>query len=307
MSNPNPYTTIPMQTSRFSATRIGHLLRYDFAMERRNLLNWLLALVAGHLMIIGPILYSNWDDLASFSPDYFVTDATVCGLLFGLIMFMRTTSLLHKKFTNPPSATSYLALPGSSAEKFTVLLIDYLFVGLVTLAVTVVSFYLLTALAACKAPAVDWSLNPFGHWTYLIQQIENPDNFRVGLHSSPEHLTMGLAIHNKYYNLLQWTCRFIPIEILFVTGYYLVLNMLFRTYGQLKSILLLFLTQFALNLLTILAGWLIFGTDNPTESEVLRQLYHIGTLLQVLLGCLPLFTLAMYYLLYRQICRRQAK
>lgn len=77
-----------------------------------------------------------------------------------LAMVFVVTTILHAKFTNPRSATGYLSLPGTSLEKYIVMLVDYALASLAVFALWIVLHYLTMAVCWMVSPEISWNVNP---------------------------------------------------------------------------------------------------------------------------------------------------
>lgn len=304
-----------------NTNRIKSLIRYDWVTNRQKL-----NLTVGLIVIIYACLalltyFSKGVYFGEVNPELPTILAQFIQGYFSYAQFAMEiviTTILHHKFTNPRSSTSYLTMPGTSLEKWTVMLLEY-----VMGAVTVFGLYILCHVATMF---VGWILAPELHWLVnpLEDTMDKVNNYLIAINGQSwndivtgvenvEGMT-GEAI-KSILDTVELMAYFTLIINIFSYLVYICLNMCFRTNGQIKSIAIIFGGTFVFTVIAIVSMILTFagiaeGADvDPTMaadsiSSTMMTLVYIW---RFLIYASPLFCVGLGYLFYRQISRKQAK
>lgn len=308
----------------WNTNRYLSLLRYDWVLEKRRmglslLVAGILYLVLGLITYGGGSLFSLFDENANpmLPTQLSVFIAQYFKYVF-LAMALVVTNMLHRKFTNPPSATAYLTLPGTNFEKWAVMVSDYLVAMLAVLVLYLVMFYLTMLVGWIALPTLDWAHNA---WTIMCggSQDTVADIARAfgsaNVEQSP--LMPGTSVGDAMHDMLMSISYTSIFVMLLELGIYIVLNMCFRTNGQLKSIAILIGASVILSILGVAFTFVYmmnFEASTETlpigetrESHVFDLMATMFNDIAIFYWCTPLLCIGVYYLFYRQICRKQAK
>lgn len=236
-----------------------------------------------------------------------------------LAMVFVVTTLLHQKFTNPRSATSYLSLPGTSAEKYFVMLAEYALGALAVFVLYLVCHSLTMIVCWWVSPEVSWLVNPF---TYLFP-VQDINEAMLAMEGRSWSETMQEMMENDseilvgFINAVMAFAWFGPIFTLCEFFAYICVNMLFRTNGQLKTIAIYFASTIVLSVLGIITFVMAFGAEisrldghishNEMQALVMNDFTIAFNTITYFCYTTPLILIGLAYLFYRQICRKQAK
>ena len=238
-----------------------------------------------------------------------------------MAMVFVVTTILHAKFTNPRSATGYLSLPGTSLEKYIVMLADYALAYIAVFVLWVVLHYLTMAVCWFVSPEVSWNVNPLQFITpatsmddimLKIEGVTFTDAMNTALAESgmPEFFFNGLKdiVYTMYW--------FAPIVTLVQFFAYICVNMLFRTNGQLKTIAIYFAAGFVLTILFTITFCVAMAHDisaigdvseTAVASAIIGDLMAMLNIWKWLCYFTPAILVGLAYLFYNQICKKQAK
>lgn len=247
--------------------------------------------------------------LRGYCPTFFLF-LTICSVFF-------VTPVLQRKFAKPQTATAYLTLPGTTVEKYWVMLAEYLLGFVVCGVLYALCFYATALLGSLLDHPVtlvaSWEgserpLNAYGWFDFSPFYFDSIANAYDTISEFLTTKSTGDAEHDAVIALARTVIYMIPCISLLELGYYLVLNMLFHTYGQIKSILCYLGTQMCLNMV---ATFVIIATVGYCSSLEQREIdeFMISCLhaLTGLTWVMPILMVGMYYLLYRLMQRKQAK
>lgn len=310
--------------SSFDLKRVRALFQYDWMLEKRRI-GLSVLIVLGLYIVLGWFIWSlntnTWLDgdsqigyhlpaimLRGYCSTFFSL-LTLCSVFF-------VTPVLQRKFAKPQTATAYLTLPGTTAEKYWVMLAEYA-LGFVACAVLYVICFYGTAVIGNLLDRPDvlvtsWEgakpLNAYGWFDYAPfyseTVAEGLDEIWQSIFRNKPQDEERMAVMT----LLKTTICMTPFVALLELGYYLVLNMLFRAYGQIKSILCYLGTQMGFNIIITFAGIALFAYCKDLSEEAISQLVvSVIHTITYLLWFIPVLMAGMYYLLYRLMARKQAK
>lgn len=306
-----------------NTSRIYSLLKYDWAINKHKvcLTMTLITIVYFCLMLLSFFAKGNLDlSLSEGSPMIiaaFVNSYFKYALIAAVIV---VTTILHHKFTNPRSATGYLSLPGTSAEKYTVMLADYATAAIALFFIYLVCYAITMLLGWFVAPGLDWMVNPL--------MFDSPNNVNDvflainGNHGSQEvneafeqlknSGDVSVDVITSFVDVARQIQWFAPIFALCEFFAYICLNMLFRTNGQLKTIAVFFAVGFFLMVCFI--GTLVFEIKDTFDiagdvspKVALETVTSIFVNVRYLLWASPVVLVGLAYLFYHQICKKQAK
>lgn len=295
--------------------RIKALLRYDWTLEKRNF--FLTIMVFTIIFISMVLLFFMYNGLFGLDVTELeglpIGTSVFCAQFFNyayLIMGLVVTQVLHRKFTNPRTSLSYLTMPGTNAEKWITMILNYLFAMAAVFALQAVLYEASVITGYCLAPDLNWDFNPF---KYLGLASGN-DIREMMLHyaeiqeSGAENSELLSSIIDK---LVGPILLFAPIASLFHLGIYIVINMCFRSHGQLKSIACIF-TAYIIFIIT--ASVIMIKTAFAAEISADKVMNIIAGDGLSVFNCIkwyyfssPLLCAGIYYLFYKQICWKQAK
>ena len=306
-----------------NTSRIYSLLKYDWAINKHKvcLTMTLITIVYFCLMLLSFFAKGNLDlSLSEGSPMIiaaFVNSYFKYALIAAVIV---VTTILHHKFTNPRSATGYLSLPGTSAEKYTVMLADYATAAIALFFIYLVCYAITMLLGWFVAPGLDWMVNPL--------MFDSPNNVNDvllafnGNHSSQEVNEAFEQIKNNggvsvdaltsFIDVVRQIQWFAPIFALCEFFAYICINMLFRTNGQLKTIAVFFAAGFVF--MMFFMGTLVIGIKNSmdifgdvTPDVAFETITSIFSFVRYFVWVSPVVLVGLAYLFYHQICKKQAK
>lgn len=320
--------------NNWSSKRVCALFKYDWMLEKRRL-GLILLIVLGLYTVIGWYIwwvYSNsWleeDQIGYILPPIMLR---YCTIFFAILFFCSVfivTPILQRKFAKPQTATAYLTLPGTTLEKYTVMLSEYLLGFIACIILYVVCFYLTALLGSLidhpQYLVTTWDgekpQNAYGWFEYsafftheIMRALDWVWNFADRYVVESGHSTSDLADSNmQILTSSQFLVRTLvcvaPFSALLEIGYYLVLNMFFRAHGQIKSIACFMGTSIVLNMIyTWVAVLLTAYFTDMEEADLLEIAGAWITNGAVLLWFIPVLCVGMYYWLYRLMATKQAK
>lgn len=278
--------------------RILTLLRYDWLLNKRKALTILgmylivyICLTLFYFYIKGNV--SSSPKLPFIMQNFIHSYFNVLLIITGLYV----TTLLHQKFTNPQSSTTYLALPGTSTEKFIVLLADYAVAIAAVWAMYVIMFVASMAVFKFNEPSYDWCLNPF---FFLKSNMSADLDVAIGNQSA--------TLANSLSGLISASLYMSFFTSLLSLSYYMVLNMCFRTNGQVKSIALYFGTIVLLVILSI-SVVLSFASKlhYDADEQLPEQFCTFLDVIKYITYAVPLYCAITLAILHTQIRFKQAK
>ncbi len=311
--------------SSFDTKRVRALFLYDWMLEKRRI-GLSLLIVLGLYIVLGWFVWSlNTNTWMAAEPQVgyhlpVIMLRGYCSTFFSLLAFASVffaTPILQRKFAKPQTATAYLTLPGTTTEKYWVMLAEYL-LGFVACAVLYLVCFYGTAIVGNLIDRPDvlvtsWEgpekpSNAYGWFDYAPfyskDVAEAMDKVWQNIFRNKPQDEAYMAV----VTLLKTFLCMVPFTALLELGYYLVLNMLFRTFGQVKSILCYLGTQMCFNMIATFIGIGLVGYCSGLSNEAIEQLalslVHTAT---YLLWLIPVLMVGMYYLLYRLMARKQAK
>lgn len=308
-----------MKTKSFDIQRVKALLQYDWMMNKR-MMGMTAVVIAAIYAFVAFVYFTGKAEVNAIQGEETLLSSAILGVFIStffryasLAVILVVTTVLTKKFCEPRTSTSYLTLPGTSIEKYVVMLIDYA-VALAGLWIMYFVCYYLTMLVCVL-------LTPGFHMVYdatiylnpiysvsMIQELTNQQSFdEVAEMLNNAHPGFG----NSLLKCLATCLAMAPFASLASFFFYLVLNMLFRSNCQIKSIALYYITSFAFAIIIVLVTigtmFNVMIDPNVSEAVVLGKVQGILSAIEVVLWCMPALALVLMYVFYRQICGKQAK
>ena len=300
----------------FNINRVGQLLSYDWMLHKRTLTLAAILIPLIYIVIAFLTFISNTElNLESPNTGMPLIMTMACSSFFsfaqtaGIIVI---TTLLTEKFCYPRTATSYLTLPGTSAEKFVTMLAEYFFGWVFIYAAYIVMHYVTMGIGYLFAPELDWGVNIFklmalapkiGMWDGDLTSItQNLDKIE-GLESS-EPFVNSFA---SYVRAAIWMTPFVGIM---EVAFYMILNMLFKTNVQIKAIACCVILWVALIFATIIGSCTYFGmhrSDEVTPDIIMNFATTIVTGTRYFMYTTPALACGFLYIFYKQVCGKQAK
>lgn len=301
-----------------NTSRIYSLLRYDWTINKHKicLTMTLITIVYFCLMILSFFAKGNFDLTLSAGSPLVIAAFVNSYFKYALIaVVFVVTTILHHKFTNPRSATGYLSLPGTSAEKFTVMLSDYAVTALGLFVIYIVCYAITMLLGWFVAPELDWAINPM-----VFDHPKNLNDVILALEGQNVNDLQRAAIEEgissesfaSFFDIATSLAWFAPIFNLCEFFIYICVNMLFRTNGQLKTIALFFVVSFffmiffaASMVIGIKHSMDIYGDVTPEVAfETIAGMFNA---VKYFVYASPAALVGLAYLFYHQICKKQAK
>lgn len=317
--------------------RIGALIRYDWMLHKHNF-----KLTYGVIAIIYiaiAILYFISKAALSFDTDFAQLPELVsvfCVSFFnyaGIAIVIMVTATVVEKFCHPRTATAYLTLPGTSLEKFIVVIIDLIAAFVALKALFLVMFYLTMGACYLSSPELDWAQNGFMFlWpnadsnqfvTSIISEFQEK-----GYEEALDELSkLGSGAQSFVESVQRLVNASVTMNIfsnIAIVTFYLVIVMLFKTNVQIKAIGCLILTYIAyvvgiMITMFCMLGSLFFKMKNLSEmaveentpdlfmNDLFSNLTTFADVVTVGLYCLPFIAAGLLYLFYYQIKHKQAK
>jgi len=304
-----------------NTNRIASLLHYDWMLHKHTLK--LTGMVIGIIYLCLALLYfvikyelgagdgnEHLPALIGFFCHSFFSYANMAAMLV-------ITTILTEKFCYPRSATAYLTLPGTSFEKFVVMMAEYGITWIGMQVYFIIMFYITMGACALNAPSLDWMQNVFSF--YNPNEFAEAVNEIMGnINSSRETIdTMATErgarglIAGSVQNLITASIWMAPFSSIAYLAYYLVLNMFFKSNVQIKAIACIFLTYFVflVGLMILIFGWIGMKAAHNTvqEENMLGQMSTFIDCLTVFIYSTPVIAAGLLYWFYRLIARKQAK
>lgn len=321
--------------NHFSWARVGRLLRYDWVIDRSRYRTTLIIIGVIYVALMLTTFCTNEDVLRSLFdlsvggsgrtlvPAIGMVGSYVANYFHyaAYVMVIVATVALHRKFTQPQTATSYLALPGTRLEKATAQCLHYAAALAALGALYLVAFYVTMLVGQLRYPEV-------GMWlaTNPLEPVSWDDfaeGLTVGMSVSAEGDAAGpAAVHGflaafptallRLLTLAQWMA---PFSMVLGIALYASVNMCFRHNGQLKTIALAVAAYLVLVLLGICGtvAVVVACRDYAVQHGISydQALYDVARAvyftLCVLLWLTPLLAAGAVALFFRQVARRQAK
>ena len=310
-----------MNTKIFDIHRIGSLLRYDWVMNKRTAGLTLMVITAIYTFValtyfVGKSEFSmlaNGEDYTGLTPAAIGIFIRSFFSYAGLATVLVVTTVMTKKFCEPRTSTSYLTLPGTSLEKFTVMLLDYAIAYGAIWILYFIFFYITMAICAIANPELNWMQDA----TEYINPIYSVSFFHdmTGQYSLEDAATQldnemsGLG--GEFLSMLSTAFIFAPFSTLASFAFYLNLCMLFRTNCQIKAIALYYGMSFVLGIMLVLvfigAFFNVVTNTDATQQEIVSMVYTVFNCIRGFLYVTPAIAAALLYILYRQICNKQTK
>lgn len=301
-----------------NTSRIYSLLRYDWTINKHKicLTMTLITIVYFCLMLMSFFAKGNLDLTLSAGSPLVIAAFVNSYFKYALIaVVFVVTTILHSKFTNPRSATGYLSLPGTSAEKFTVMLADYAAAALGLFVIYLVCYAVTMLLGWFVSPELDWAINPF-----VFERPKDINDVVVALQGQnldelqQAALEKGIASDSfaAFFDTVNTLTWFTPVFNLCEFFLYICINMLFRTNGQLKTIAIFFAAWFVF--IVFFTVSIVLGIKNSIDivgditPEVAFDVIHkIFNTVMYFVYASPVALAGLAYLFYHQICKKQAK
>lgn len=300
--------------------RIQTLLRYDWTLQKRTLS--LAFIITSALYICLILLFFLLKGTFEFDPIYLnglpLASAMFCNSFFSyaqIAMVLVVTQILHEKFTNPRTSLSYLTLPGTNAEKWLVMLLDYAFAAAGLWVLQMIMNEVTVIIGYFMIPDSGWTFNPFA---YTMFQNEFVEELRNSFATQSNGDETAINIFNTTIDKIVKPAMYMAIFTNLVQlAIYIVLNMCFRTHGQLKSIACL------MGFGAVMGICMIFGLGHAVMNRLAEYSGDVSPtyIFEWIAGdgfsfinCIkwyyyisPIIAAALLYLFYWQICRKQAK
>lgn len=306
-----------MKSQSFSWCRVGHLLSYDWQIEKRRI-----AYVAIIISAIA-IVYVSLSMLGAQFLETKITNALYLltglnsGLQVGLILWM--TTWLHRKFTTTKSALIYQTLPATSWEKALTMLLEYAFMAMGGYVLMALLFYVCGGIALLIDSAIQIPTNPF------IMQIFDPHYVIERLSGEEFSVLSQTHVENSQEEaMVRQILDFVTRPDIYYLGmldgvvgviFYMILNMCFRTHAQLKSILVYISTMVVLigifcyvaatEFMNAYETWNM--NDNLNEKMMGDQVIAWLKTAGYALYSFPLLIAGGIYIFYLQVRSRQIK
>lgn len=301
----------------FSFRRIGDLLRYDWAMEKRRFVLPFVIFAIAYILCTFSTFYPGYSSGHLNNDNLPILIMIFVNSFFSyaqLILILIVTTILHRKFTQPQSSCLYLTLPASPIEKFIVMLLDYVIAFTALYIVYIALFYLTMFIGYLLEPGYNWALNIFnnepGFLRKTIETIQAAQEHRISAEGDlAQNSTVNLFIDHilSHYTALTVFSLFVNLAVFL---YYLILNMCFKHNAQIKSIGIFLLTGFILTIAFIIGFGTYAATRDFTDMNEARLLHMMTRTFDIIyytmLATVPI-CLAEGYILYRQIRYKQAK
>lgn len=299
-----------MQTNTYNFARVGQLMRYDWVLTKSSL-SKMFFIHIGLFIVLGLFYLMSAKTMSADSQfilePYFIAYSissfyNYVALGAGLLIAF----LLLPKFNNPRIATGYLSMPGSSAEKFTALVGNMLAIYVTVCLSFLAMFGLSMLVCSWLAPTQDWALNPLNYWdgTGLLRQMQIEGKlFEV---ESPSYQASHLP--ELIFDTISLVCQLAWAMNLVSWLFFYNLCLYFRRNPILKSIGVSVLIGILLVLASIIfvISFIRFG-ETHTDTEIFSLIEIVIYTIRGVFWAMPAIALAMLAILYRQICRKQAK
>lgn len=293
--------------------RIQSLLRYDWTLQKRTISLAFIITTALYICLVfmffmfKGILNFEGQDLEGLP----VASAIFCNSFFSyaqIAMVLVVTQILHEKFTAPRTSLSYLTLPGTNTEKWLVMLLDYAIVAFALWILKLVMFDLTMFIGYCMAPDHSWTFNPFIFYFAQDEIIESVRN------SAAAGDQLGYELVQTMIDKVMTPALSMSIFVnLFQLTIYIVLNMCFRTHGQLKTIACLIGASAVLGFVAIImtVRFVVSYVGDVSPSIITEWIvgdgFSMANCIRWYYYSAPFLSAAMLYLFHWQICRKQAK
>lgn len=303
--------------------RIASLLHYDWMLHNHTLK--LTGIVIGIIYLCLALLYFVIKSELGFDGSHSESLPQVIGFFCHgyfsyatMAAMLVTTTLLTEKFCYPRTATAYLTLPGTSVEKFIVMLAEYAIAYIAMQIFFIVMFYVTMAICAINAPELNWMQNVFSYFDpYKESDIVQGILDSIKATSANDIQTMATqegaqgVLARSILNMTNASIWMSPFASIAYLAYYMILNMFFKSNVQIKAIACIFLTYFAFMVALMIFIFGIIGAG--IVSKDMREEIMFGKM-ETLFSCVtaflyttPAIAAGLLYFFYKQICRKQAK
>ena len=304
--------------------RIFALLQYDWMLHKHALK--LTAAIIGSIYVAFAIIYfilKSRLGISGYNEALPQLITTFCNTYFSYATFAAmfvVTTLLTEKFCHPRTATAYLTLPGTSLEKFVVMVCDYVIVALGTKIYFLVMFYLTMGICALNAPGLDWAQNGFAMLfpadAYQIigegmkafgNGMSNAEVFDQLAQKGPMQASFVETLQTMIYACLNFQIFYCIIG----WAIYAILCLQFKSNVQIKSIAICTAVWLFLIIASTIAfvAWII-ANENAIDNDPVIVIEQIESTLKVwtyIFYCTPALAAGLLCLCYRMISRKQAK
>ena len=294
----------------FSFDRIGALLRYDWTLHKHKFQMMTLITILLYVLLVITILAFNGEvaglrDEANEHLPKILGDS--CNSFFEfakLAMWLLTTMLLTEKFCNPRTATNYLAIPGTTIEKFTVMALDYVIAFLAIGVLFVVTFYVTMGIGHLFSPELEWGRSILGFYSpgEILKEMKAKEDWNITIESARFWHEMNAILNASLY--INFFAYFASVAL------HGVICMFFKSNVQVKAILieLLMLVVMIIVILGIVIGYAVYAKTNHLPEVVVKQTGLEALFwFRIFLYLQPLFAAAFCYIFYRQLRCKQAK
>lgn len=308
------------------SNRISALLRYDYTIFK-NKARLFLGLVFIIFVCTALIAYTSLNILdVNASNGVAVMLGSTIYSFFGyaaMAMVFFVTSMLHFKFTDPRHSTSYLSLPGTSAEKFIVMMLEYLIGAVVIFILYVLCFYLTMSVCWIAHPELNWFANPLQYFFPSPDYINNVSMvFQQQSLSDVQSQINGMASEDAANSLSCFMdnvfemSKYSFLSNIVMLLLYVYVNLFFRTNGQLKTVGIFFvgyvLFMIALMVTCLVAfGGLAISAQQMNDAQAMQLVF--GTMTDVFiiikwaLYLSPIACVFLGWLIYKKISKKEAK
>lgn len=309
-----------------SINRISSLVRYDWMLHKHSIK--LTFAVIGIVYICFALVFLAAKAAIDFSISESTPQilATFCMSFFSyaeIAVVLMMTTIVVEKFCSPRTATAYLTMPGSSLEKFVVVLIDFTLAILATKVLFLITFYLTMGIGFVFLHELDWAQNgfalllPTGQTQMVYDMLKSFTGQNAG--PSPVELIQNNAPEggqpafvNVIAQLMSASIWMNPFASIMVFAYYMVLVMLFKTYAQIKAIGCIVLTNIVyavcVTIVTLSFVWKAANAGSLSYPDTLiEEFTPLFKLATYFLYCTPIFAAGLLYTFYIQIRYKQAK
>ncbi len=300
----------------FNINRVGQLLSYDWMLHKRTLILAAILIPLIYILIAFLTFVSNSElNMSTPNTQLPLLMVTACSSFFsfahtaGIIVI---TTLLTEKFCYPRTATSYLTLPGTSLEKVVTMFAEYFFAYVVIYVTYIVMHYVTMGIGYLFVPELNWGVNIFKLMSFAPQL----GNVNGDLNS----LTLDLqnikgiehseSLPDSLVSFIQTVYWFSPFLTIMQVTFYMILNMFFKTNVQIKAIACCVILWVALIFATIIGSCTYFGmhrSDEVTPDIIMNFATTVVTVSRYFMYATPAIACGFLYIVYKQVCGKQAK
>lgn len=295
----------------FSFERICALLRYDWTLNKRKFQMSAIIIMALYMLMVFVLLVFNaemTDVKSEANADLPKLLGDSCNSFFSFAqtcIWIVVTMLLTEKFCYPRTATNYLAIPGSTLEKFTVMALDYVIAFLSVGVMFFISFYVTLGIGYLLAPELEWGRSILGFYSpsAVLREMDTVPGWKEMQEHSPR-LAHEMTAILKLGLMANFFATFANVAL------HGVICMFFKSNVQVKAILieLLMLVVVVIALVAIIVGYAVYVKSNHLPTEMVKDMcYDVMFWFRVCLFLQPLLAAAFCYIFYRQLRCKQAK